>query len=62
VALDGEHKEGIELVEGVEYAEEVAGVSLGCDGEQVAERGREEGCELGFGEEFEEGGLRVVEG
>ena len=34
--LDCEHKQGIELIEGVEKREKVSGASMGCDGEEVA--------------------------
>lgn len=62
VAFYEEHEESVELVEGVEDAEEVAWVSVCGDGEEVAEGGGEEGGELSFGEELEEGGFVVVEG
>jgi len=41
VALDEEGEQGVELVEGVEDAEEVARVAVGGDGEEVAQRGRD---------------------
>lgn len=37
-------------------------MSVGCDGEEVTQGGREEAGELGFGEEFEEGRFGIVEG
>ncbi len=37
-------------------------MSVRGDGEEVAQGGGDEGCELGFGEEFEEGGFVLVEG
>ena len=37
-------------------------MSVCGDGEEVAEGGGEEGGELSFGEELEEGGFVVVEG
>jgi hypothetical protein len=36
VAFDKEGDEGVEFVEGVEDAEEVAGMAVGCDSEEVA--------------------------
>jgi hypothetical protein len=36
VSFDEEGDEGVEFVEGVEDAEEVAGMTVGCDGEKVA--------------------------
>jgi len=62
VPLHEEHEQGVELVEGVEDPEEVAWMAVGGDGEEVAQGGRDEGCELSFGEEFEEGGFVLVEG
>jgi hypothetical protein len=52
VAFDDEGEQGIELVVGVEGSEEVAGISLGEDREEVTDRGREERRELLFREEF----------
>lgn len=52
VVFECEEGEGVEFVEGVEEAEEVARVAVGSEGEEVAESWREEGGELGFGEEF----------
>jgi len=37
-------------------------VLVGCDGEEVAQGGRDEGGELLLGEELEEGGFVVVKG
>ena len=48
VSLDEEGEEGVDFVEGVEDAEEVAGMSVCCDGEEIAQRGRDECCELLF--------------
>ena len=61
VALDKDGGEGVELVERVEQAKEVAWVAVRGEGEEVAQGGREKGCELLFGEELEEGGLLRVE-
>jgi len=36
VSFDEEGDESVELIERVEDAEEVARVSMGCDGEEVA--------------------------
>jgi len=44
VPLDEKHEEGVELIERVEGAEEIAWVAVSCDGEEVAEgRGNERG-------------------
>ena len=37
-------------------------MSVGCDREEVTQGGWKEAGELGFGEEFEEGGFGIVEG
>jgi len=37
VALDGEHEEGVELIEGVEDMEEVAWMALGGEDEEIAD-------------------------
>lgn len=52
VALDKEEEGGVDFIEVVEDADEVAWVAVGGDGEEVAEGGREQGCELLFGEEL----------
>jgi hypothetical protein len=36
VAFDEERDEGVEFVERIENAEEVAGVTVSCDGEEVS--------------------------
>lgn len=36
MSFDEEGNEGVEFIEGVEDAEEVAGVSMGCDSEKIA--------------------------
>ena len=61
MALHQQHEQGVDFVEGVEHGEEVAGVSGGGDGEEVAEGGGQQGRELLFGEELEEGGFEVVD-
>lgn len=50
VALDEEGEERVDFVVGVEDAQEVAGMAVGCDSEDVAERRGEEVGELLFGE------------
>lgn len=62
VALHEDHGQGVKLVEGVQRAQEVARVPLRQDGQEVAERGRQQGVELLLGEDLEERGLLVVEG
>ena len=37
-------------------------MSVGCDSEEVSKGRGEEGGELSFGEEFEEGGFMVIKG
>lgn len=37
VALDGEHEECVELIEGVEDTQEVAGIALSGEDEEVAD-------------------------
>ena len=56
IAFYEQREERVEFVEGVERAQEVAGVPVGCDGEEVAERRGEKGGELLFGKQFYEGG------
>ena len=52
VALNGEHEKSVDFIEGVKEAKQIAGVTVGSYGEEVAERGWDEGRELLFGEEF----------
>jgi hypothetical protein len=52
VALDYEHEESVGFIEVVEESKEVAGVTVGGEGEEIAEGGREEGGELLFREDF----------
>jgi hypothetical protein len=40
VSLDSEHEERVQLIEGVEDAEEIAGMAVGGYGEDVTERRR----------------------
>jgi len=35
VPLDEERDKGVEFIEGVEDAQEVAGVSVGCNGKEI---------------------------
>ena len=60
IFLDNKSEERVDFVEVVEYAEEVAWVAVGGDGEEIAEGRRQERGELLFGEEFEEGGFECV--
>ena len=46
MAFDEEGDKGVEFVEGVEDAEEVAGMSMGCDGKQISKGRRYEGAQL----------------
>ena len=46
VPLDGEHEEGIDFVKGVEGTKEVPRMTVGGEGEQVAEGGRYQGRQL----------------
>lgn len=62
VALDDEHDESVELIEGVERSQEVARVPLRQDGEQVAQCGRQQRVQLLLGQDLEEGRLLVVKG
>jgi len=43
VSFYKEHEKGVEFVEGVESAEEVAWIAVCCDGKEVAKRRRDEG-------------------
>ena len=52
MTLDEEHEEGVDFIEGIEETEEVAGMAVGCESEEVAEGGWNEGGELVFGEDF----------
>ena len=52
VPLDGEYKHGIEFIKGVQKMEQVSWVTLCSNGKEVAERRRNEGGELLFGEQF----------
>lgn len=61
MALHEEHKQRVRLIEGIQDREEIAWVAVRGDGEEVAERWREEGGELLLGEDFEEGGFELVE-
>lgn len=38
--LNNEHKQGIELIERVEHAEEVPRMLMGSDGEEISQGGR----------------------
>ena len=36
MSLNNKHKQGVELIERVEDAEEVPGMLMGCDGEEIS--------------------------
>lgn len=52
MAFHEKREQGVEFVEGVEGAEEVAGTAVGCEGEEVAKGRGDEGGKLLFREEF----------
>lgn len=61
VALDEQHDQRVRLIEGIEHWQEIARVAVGGDGEQIAQRRREQRCELLFRQQLEERGLEVVD-
>lgn len=62
VALDEEHEQGVQLIEGVEGAQQVARVPLGRDGQEVAQGRGQEGVELLLRQQLEQRRLLVVKG
>ena len=62
VPLDDQHRQGVEFVEGVEYAQQVPRVSLRRDCEEVAQRWSQQAVELLFRDDLEERRLVVIKG